>query len=218
MIKAQFSHVRHWVFDLDHTLYPPATNLFDQIEVKMTRYVVDTLGVSEAEADHLRATYWRQYGTTLAGLMREHQIDPDPYLVAVHDVDMSHLTPAPDLANHIAALPGRKIVYTNGSAPYARRVLAARGLDGLFDDVFGVEHANYQPKPERAAFDMVFDRAGVVPEQAAMFEDDPRNLAAPHALGMRTIHVAESAKPAPHIHHHTDDLTGFLAQLTTDDP
>ncbi|WP_282092693.1 pyrimidine 5'-nucleotidase [Epibacterium ulvae] len=218
MIKAQFSHVRHWVFDLDHTLYPPATNLFDQIEVKMTRYVVETLGVSEAEADHLRATYWRQYGTTLAGLMREHQIDPDPYLVAVHDVDMSHLTPAPDLAGHIAALPGRKIVYTNGSAPYARRVLAARGLDGLFDDVFGVEHANYQPKPERAAFDMVFNRAGVVPEQAAMFEDDPRNLAAPHALGMRTVHVAESAKPAPHIHHHTDDLTGFLAQLTTDDP
>ncbi|WP_282077987.1 pyrimidine 5'-nucleotidase [Epibacterium ulvae] len=218
MIKAQFSHVRHWVFDLDHTLYPPATNLFDQIEVKMTRYVVETLGVSESEADHLRATYWRQYGTTLAGLMREHQIDPDPYLVAVHDVDMSHLTLAPDLAGHIAALPGRKIVYTNGSAPYARRVLAARGLDGLFDDVFGVEHANYQPKPERAAFDMVFNRAGVVPEQAAMFEDDPRNLAAPHALGMRTVHVAESAKPAPHIHHHTDDLTGFLAQLTTDDP
>ncbi|WP_090219703.1 pyrimidine 5'-nucleotidase [Epibacterium ulvae] len=218
MIKAQFSHVRHWVFDLDHTLYPPATNLFDQIEVKMTRYVVETLGVSEAEADHLRATYWRQYGTTLAGLMREHQIDPDPYLVAVHDVDMSHLTPAPDLAGHIAALPGRKIVYTNGSAPYAQRVLAARGLDGLFDDVFGVEHANYQPKPERAAFDMVFNRAGVVPEQAAMFEDDPRNLAAPHALGMRTVHVAERAKPAPHIHHHTDDLTGFLAQLTTDNP
>ncbi|SCZ68794.1 putative hydrolase of the HAD superfamily [Epibacterium ulvae] len=184
----------------------------------MTRYVVETLGVSEAEADHLRATYWRQYGTTLAGLMREHQIDPDPYLVAVHDVDMSHLTPAPDLAGHIAALPGRKIVYTNGSAPYAQRVLAARGLDGLFDDVFGVEHANYQPKPERAAFDMVFNRAGVVPEQAAMFEDDPRNLAAPHALGMRTVHVAERAKPAPHIHHHTDDLTGFLAQLTTDNP
>ncbi len=214
MIKTHFSHVRHWVFDLDHTLYPPAANLFGQIETKMTHYVMDVLGVDAAEADQLRASYWRQYGTTLAGLMREHHIDPDPYLIAVHDISMAPLDPAPDLATQIAALPGHKIVYTNGSAPYARRVLEARGLSGLFDDVFGVEHANYHPKPERAAFDMVFARAGVDPARAAMFEDDPRNLAAPHDLGMRTVHVADTAAPAPHIHYHTDDLTGFLAQLT----
>lgn len=213
MVKHAFSHIRHWVFDLDNTLYPPSARLFDQIEVKMTNYVMDTLGVPKATADQMRQDYWRDHGTTLAGLMTHHQIDPDPYLEAVHDISLDHLEQDAALARHIAALPGKRIVYTNGSAPYARRVLSARGLSGLFDDVFGVEHADYRPKPERAAFDQVFAKAGVNPQTAAMFEDDARNLEAPHAMGMRTIHVAPSAAPAEHIHHHTDDLTHFLAQL-----
>ncbi|MCE8546828.1 pyrimidine 5'-nucleotidase [Ruegeria pomeroyi] len=214
MVRDAFSHVTIWVFDLDNTLYPPAMRLFDQIEVRMTAYVMEALGVTRAEADRLRAHYWRQYGTTLAGLMREHGLDPDPYLVAVHEVDMSHMTPDAALASHIRALPGRRIVYTNGSAPYAERVLAARGLSGLFDAIYGVEHAGYRPKPERAAFEEVFTRDGVIPERAAMFEDDPRNLTAPHEMGMRTVHVAPDPHPAEHIHHHTDDLTAFLSRLT----
>ncbi|AAV94662.1 pyrimidine 5'-nucleotidase [Ruegeria pomeroyi] len=214
MVREAFSHVTTWVFDLDNTLYPPAMRLFDQIEVRMTAYVMEALGVTRAEADRLRAHYWRQYGTTLAGLMREHGLDPDPYLVAVHEVDMSHMTPDTALASHIRALPGRRIVYTNGSAPYAERVLAARGLTGLFDAIYGVEHAGYRPKPERAAFEEVFTRDGVIPERAAMFEDDPRNLTAPHEMGMRTVHVAPDPHPADHIHHHTDDLTAFLSRLT----
>ncbi|MCE8518016.1 pyrimidine 5'-nucleotidase [Ruegeria pomeroyi] len=214
MVREAFSHVTTWVFDLDNTLYPPAMRLFDQIEVRMTAYVMEALGVTRTEADRLRAQYWRQYGTTLAGLMREHGLDPDPYLVAVHEVDMSHMTPDAALASHIRALPGRRIVYTNGSAPYAERVLAARGLSGLFDAIYGVEHAGYRPKPERAAFEEVFTRDGVIPERAAMFEDDPRNLTAPHEMGMRTVHVAPDPHPAEHIHHHTDDLTAFLSRLT----
>lgn len=214
MPAEQFSHVRTWVFDLDNTLYPPAMRLFDQIERKMTAYVARTLGVSEAEADHLRATYWRLYGTTLAGLMAEHALDPEPYLADVHDIDFSVLTPDPALATRIAALPGRRIVYTNADAPYAHRVLAARGLDGLFDAVYGVEHADYRPKPERAAFEKVFARDGLDPNTAAMFEDDARNLAVPHAMGLRTVHIAPEPEPAPHIHHHDSDLSAFLARLT----
>jgi putative hydrolase of the HAD superfamily len=117
------------------------------------------------------------------------------------------------LADHIRSLPGRRIVYTNGSAPYAERVLAARGLNGLFDAIYGVEHAGYRPKPEKAAFEAIFARDGIQAEQAAMFEDDPRNLAAPHEMGMRTVHVAPDPHAADHIHHHTDDLTAFLGRL-----
>ena len=209
----RFSHVRTWVFDLDNTLYPPSARLFDLIDRRMTAFIVTALRVDATTADRLRADYWRRYGTTLAGLMAEHGVDPDPYLVDVHDIPLDRLTPDPDLAARIRDLPGRRIVYTNGSAPYADRVLAARGLSGLFDAVYGVEHADYRPKPEPAAFATVFARDGLDPASAAMFEDDPRNLAVPHALGLRTVHVAPEPDPHDHIHHHTDDLAAFLAPL-----
>jgi putative hydrolase of the HAD superfamily len=213
MPAEHFTHVETWVFDLDNTLYPPETRLFDQINVRMTDYVMRVAGVEAAEADRLRHDWWREHGTTLAGLMLHHGVDPEPYLEEVHEIDFTVLRPDPGLAAGIAALPGRRIVYTNGSAPYAARVLAARGLSGLFDAVYGVEHAGYRPKPARAAFDTVFATDGLAPARAAMFEDDPRNLAAPHAMGMRTVHVAPEPEPAEHIHHHTDDLTGFLGLL-----
>lgn len=214
MVIHSFAHVRHWVFDLDNTLYAPEAALFDQIEVRMTAYVMAALGVEQIEANRLRQHYWRTYGTTLAGLMREHDVDPTPYLTDVHEISLDHLQPDPELARQIADLPGRKIVYTNGCAPYAERVLSARGLSGIFDAVYGVEHADFLPKPETAAFETIFDKDGIKPETGAMFEDDPRNLTAPFAMGMRTIHVAATPHIADHIQHHTDDLAGFLSQLT----
>lgn len=214
MIKDKFSHVDTWVFDLDNTLYPPQMRLFDQIEERMTAWVSRRLGVSRAEADHLRATYWSLYGTTLAGLMQEHGIEPMDYLMDVHDIDFSPLLPDAELASRIAALPGRRIVYTNADSVYAAKVLSARGFDGLFHAVYGVEHADFLPKPERKAFETVFAKDGVDPARAAMFEDDARNLAAPHDMGMRTVHIAPEPVPAPHIHFHDTNLSDFLGKLT----
>lgn len=213
MTKHAFTQVTTWIFDLDNTLYPPSARLFDQIEERMTRFVMDRLHVPRAEADRLRHAYWREHGTTLAGLMRLHDLDPDPYLREVHDISLAALEPDPALAAALRALPGRRIVHTNGSAPYAERVIAQRGLAGAFDAVYGVEHAGYRPKPEAAAFQAILERDGASPARAAIFEDDPRNLAAPFAMGMRTVHVAAARVPADHIHHHTDDLGGFLAGL-----
>ena len=214
MVQASFAHVTHWVFDLDNTLYPPEARLFDQIEVRMTDWVQTALGVSRPEADRLRTEYWHAYGTTLAGLMAEHNVDPGPYLTHVHEISLDHLEPDAHLAARIRALPGRRIVYTNGCAPYAERVIAARGLSGVFDAVYGVEHAGFRPKPERAAFEAVFAADGTDAEAGAMFEDDARNLEAPHDMGMRTVHVAPAAEAAAHIHHHTRDLGEFLQILT----
>jgi len=213
MPKAAFSHVETWVFDLDNTLYPPSARLFDQIDTRMTAYIMRALGLDRAAADDLRSTYWRDHGTTLAGLMRVHDLDPGPYLHEVHDITLDHLDPDPGLRAAIGRLPGRRIVHTNGSAPYAERVIDRRGLSGMFDAVYGVEHAGYRPKPERQAFEAVLARDGSRPATAAMFEDVPRNLEAPHALGMRTVHVAADRVAAPHIHHYTDDLAGFLTRL-----
>lgn len=214
MPRESFTHVDTWVFDLDHTLYPPHMRLFDQIEARMVAYMTRELGLSDAKANHLRRHYWETYGTTLAGLMREHDIAPEPFLDEVHDISFEVLSPDPELAARISDLPGRRIIYTNGHAPYALEVLAARGLTGLFDAVYGIEHADFRPKPERTAFDRVFGLDGLKTHRAAMFEDDVRNLKVPHALGLQTVHVAPVPEPHDHVHHHTDDLTAFLGALT----
>ena len=214
-----FNHVRVWIFDLDNTLYDPAAALFAQIERRMTDYVVRQLGVTSDQAARLRDDYWRNHGTTLAGLMSEHSIDPGPYLAEVHDIDMSHLRPDPALADAIRALPGRKIIHTNADSAYAGRVLDRRGLN-LFDAVWGVEEVNYHPKPDARAYEAVIKAEGIDPTIAAFFEDDPRNLIVPHDLGMRTVMVGqgrdgpdelpEDHSPGPHVQFRTNDLAAFL--------
>jgi putative hydrolase of the HAD superfamily len=213
MPREHFRHVRTWVFDLDNTLYPPECRLFDLIEVRMTDYVMRLTGAERAEADRLRAVWWREHGTTLAGLMAHHRADPDPYLADVHDIPLDRLAPDPVLAGAIGALPGRKIVFTNGSTEYARRVVMARGLQDIFDGIYGIEHSGYVPKPNSAAFHRVFEQDGLNPAQSAMFEDDAVNLRVPHSLGVRTVHVAAAAGGEPFVDHHTSDLAGFLARL-----
>ena len=208
----QFRDVHTWVFDLDNTLYPPSARLFDQIEVKMTSYVMSELGVGRDEADSLRSQYWRDYGTTLNGLMQVHRIDPAPYLEAVHDIDLSGLAQAPELTEAITALPGRKIVYTNGSRGHADNVMAARGLTDAFDARYGIEDARYQPKPDQAAFETVFALDGMTAAGAAMVEDDLRNLAAPRAMGMRTLWVTDAAHD-PAADATTENLTEFLRMV-----
>lgn len=213
MVAQYFAHVDTWVFDLDNTLYPPEADLFGQMDARFSAYVARLTGLENADARRLCIDYWRDYGSTLTGLMEHHDIDPHHFLADVHDIDLSHLKEDEALSKAINRLPGRKIVYTNGSENHAKRVLAARGLTQRFDAVYGVEHADFKPKPTHDAFTKVFLKDGVTPTKAAMFEDEARNLAVPHALGMRTVHVHEHLTDEDHIHHHTTHLADFLSQL-----
>lgn len=224
-----FAHVDTWIFDLDNTLYPPDMALFPQIEARMTDYVMRTLSVERDAADRMRRDWWMRHGTTLAGLMAEHAVDPLAYLDDVHDIDLAPLLPAPDLAGAIAALPGRKLVHTNADSAYAAKVLHARGMGlagdavpaPIFEAIYGIAETHFHPKPHPEGFRIVIQAARIDPTRAAFFEDDPRNLAVPHDLGMRTILVGPGrhgpdrmtgAVPA-HVDHHIHDLTGFLRQI-----
>lgn len=212
MVAQHFAHIDTWVFDLDNTLYPPSADLFGLMDIRFAAYVMRLTGLDEPGARQLAIDYWDIHGSTLAGLMAEYDVDPHDFLADVHDIDISHLSPDPHLINAIKALPGRCIVYTNGSENHAKRVLAARGLTRFFDAVYGVEHAAFKPKPTQDAFSAVFAKDGVATTKAAMFEDEARNLAVPFAMGMRTVHVHPTGADDHHIHHHTDDLAGFLSQ------
>ncbi len=217
-----------WVFDLDNTLYPAATDLFAQIDLKMTAYVSRLLSVEPQEARRIQKLYYAEHGTTLSGLMARHDVDPHDFLHFVHDIDLSPLDADPALAQAITTLPGRKLVFTNGSHGHAERIVRKLGLEGLFDDYFDIVAADFQPKPQRAAFDLLIARHGFDPARAVMFEDLARNLEPAHALGMTTVlvqsakdwsHEPAAARPAgpsddqpAHVHHVTDCLRSFLTR------
>ena len=210
-LRMPVSHIRHWVFDLDNTLYPASARLFDEIETRMEAFIMRELAIDLAAARALRARFWHSHGTTLAGLMEHHGVDPDHFLEEVHEIDLSPIRADTALASAIGALGGSRVIYTNGSRAHAERVSRARGVREHFHGVYGIEDAGFQPKPRREAFLSVFGRAGIEARAAVMFEDDPRNLVVPAELGMTTVLVG-AADPQPHIHHQTNDLTGFLSE------
>lgn len=224
--RRDFTRTDAWVFDLDNTLYPAECNLFAQVDHRMGEFIAYYLGVPYAHARHLQKSYYRQFGTTLAGLMAIHKLDPTEFLDYVHDIDLSVVQEAPRLRAEITRLDGRRLIYTNGSRRHAERVAAKLGVLDLFEDICDIAACDYLPKPEAAAFQRMIQRHDVVAERAAMFEDLPINLAAPHALGMTTVLVHSSYVDHPiqeqmkswtelpdHVHHMTLDLTEFLGAM-----
>jgi putative hydrolase of the HAD superfamily len=209
------SHVRVWIFDLDNTLYPPESEFMALIEGKMTAFTMRQTGLPRDEARALQKSYLHQHGTTLAGLMAEHGVDPHQFLDEVHDVELDRLKPDPRLHAALARLPGRRLVFTNGSAKHAERVLDALGLNPLFEDTFHLEAADLVPKPQLVTYEALIRRHGVDPREAAFFEDSERNLAPAAELGMTTVlvgpHAADSQ--AEFVHHRTDNLPAFLESV-----
>src|SRR5215470_13519571 len=151
--RRTFDNTRVWIFDLDNTLYPIECNLFGQVDQRMGEFIARFLGVPFEHARYLQKTYYRQFGTTLCGLMQVHGLDPSSFLDYVHDIDLSVVPEHPELAAAIAALPGRKLILTNGSRAHAERVARKLGVFHLFDDVFDIVDAAYVPKPVPACYD-----------------------------------------------------------------
>jgi putative hydrolase of the HAD superfamily len=223
-----FERTQVWVFDLDNTLYPADCNLFLQVDQRMGEFIARLLGVPFAYARHLQKTYYRQFGTTLSGLMQVHGMDPKPFLDYVHEIDLTPVREHPELAAAIDKLPGRKLIFTNGSRRHAERVAGKLGVLRCFETIFDICDANYVPKPTESCYQHFCRAHGVDATQSAMFEDIPRNLEAPHALGMTTVLVRSNAnddhpvqqmirawvEPPAHVHHMTFDLVAFLGGLT----
>jgi putative hydrolase of the HAD superfamily len=221
-----FSHVDTWVFDLDNTLYPHHLNLWQQVDERIRAFVGNFLNVGRDEAFRVQKDYYRRYGTTMRGLMTEHGLNPDDFLDFVHQIDHSPLTPDPVLGAAIEALPGRKLILTNGTRKHADAVMRRLAIDHHFEGVFDIVAAELEPKPQPQTYDRFLKAHGVDPAKSAMFEDLARNLAVPHALGMTTTLVVplgtrevfreswELEGPGePHVDHVTDDLAGFLEKI-----
>lgn len=192
------SHIDHWIFDLDNTLYPASAKLFDQIDVKMGDYISRLLNIDAVEAKRIQKQFFLSHGTTLSGLMEAHGIEPGHFLDYVHDIDLEVIDEDRELALALAALPGRKIVFTNGDAPYAERVLQRLGLSASFEAIHDIRACNYVPKPEQGSYEALCRTLEIKPDRALFVEDMARNLKPAKAMGMVTVWVNNGSESGSH--------------------
>lgn len=186
------------LLDVDNTLYPRACGVVDRVDVLINRYLVERLGVATADVDDVRRGLWREYGTTLHGLMWRGPVDPDDYLAFVHAIDLDDcLRPDPALAPMLSSLACMKVAITNGSRAHARAVLARLGIGELFYRIYALEQLDYVPKPYVQAYQTVLRTLHARGADCVFVEDSGTNLRAARQLGMATVHVADGHPPDP---------------------
>jgi putative hydrolase of the HAD superfamily len=194
---APLSHIRNWIFDLDNTLYPASANLFAMIDARIGEYVQHLLDCSPEEAHRVQKAYFHAHGTTLSGLIADHRTDPNHYLDFVHDVDMTVLEQNEALIEALVRLPGRKLIFTNGDAVYAGKVLDKLGLGATFEAIHDIHATSYRPKPEPIAYQGLCEAYDLDPRESLFVEDMARNLKPAKAIGMTTVWIDNGSEQTP---------------------
>jgi len=215
-----FRHVGDWIFDLDNCLYPASAGLFSLIDERMGAYVQRLLGCNVDEAKRVQKAHFHQHGTTLAGLMKAHEVDPHDFLEHVHDIPLDRVGRDDRLSQALAKLPGRRFVFTNGDAPYARRVLGAIGVEEHFEDLHDIHASSYRAKPDPHDYELLCERFGIDPAKALLADDMIQNLIPAKALGMTTIWVDNGSELGSHnydpaaVDERVTDLADWLERIT----
>lgn len=218
-MTARLADIDTWIFDLDNTLYPPSAQLFDLIDARMGAFIMRLLGCDAVEARRVQKRYFHDHGTTMAGLMRHHGVDPESFLVDVHDIALDRIGPDARLRSGLERLPGRRLVFTNADADYAARVLDARGLGDLFDGICDIRATGYTPKPDPAAYRAMAEHLAIDPLRSLFVEDMARNLTPAKALGMTTVWLDNGSESGhrdhlpDHVDFHVNDITDWLDTL-----
>ncbi|GAA4709016.1 pyrimidine 5'-nucleotidase [Sphingomonas lutea] len=205
-----YAHIRDWIFDLDNCLYPASTGLFGLIDERMGAYIQRLLDCDPVEARRVQKAHFHAHGTTLAGLMAEHDIDPHDFLDDVHAIPLDRVSRDDRLVRGLGRLPGRKFVFTNGDAPYARRVLDAIGVPDDFECLHDIHASELRPKPDPHGYRLLCDQFGIDPKRAVMVEDMAQNLRPAKALGMTTVWVDNGSERG----NHDYDAAAIDARIT----
>lgn len=215
----RFAHVRDWIFDLDNCLYPASTGLFALIDERMGAYIQRLLACDETEARRVQKMHFHEHGTTLAGLMKTLDIDPHDFLDDVHDIPLDRIARNDRLGRALERLPGRRFIFTNGDAPYARRVLEAIGVHHHFDDLHDIHSSGLRPKPDPYGYALLCERFGIEPKGALLADDMVQNLKPAKELGITTVWVDNGSERGGHgyeesvVDHRIEDVADWLESI-----
>ena len=212
-------NIKHWIFDLDNTLYSGQTKVFSEVDKKMSTFISKKMDVDLVKAKEIQKKYFYEYGTALSGLMKQDSIDPHEFLEFVHDIDISWLPKDLKLKDELIKIKEKKYIFTNGSHAHVKNVTKQLGIDGLFDGAFDIVDANFVPKPHIEPYKKIIDKFKIEPTKSILIEDIAHNLEQAKNLGMKTCWLeneeafAKKDADKPYIDYKIKNLPSFLQEI-----
>ena len=213
------SNKKNLLLDLDGTVYQDLESVFGQVSKLMTKYISEKLNIDLKKAKELQTNYFYKYNTSLNGLMIHHDIPPKEFLKYVHDIDLSFMKKDKILRQELENLKMRKLIFTNGSTDHAKNVLSHLGIDDLFEGIFDITDAEYQPKPEPKAFDLMTKKFDLDPSETIYVEDIAKNLSIGKERGCTTVWLINNEEwgkmesDEDYIDYKIENLSLFLKEL-----
>ena len=213
------SNKKNLLLDLDGTVYQDLESVFGQVSKLMTKYISEKLNIDLKRAKELQTNYFYKYNTSLNGLMIHHDIPPKEFLKYVHDIDLSFMKKDKILRQELENLKMRKLIFTNGSTDHAKNVLKHLGIDDLFQGIFDITDAEYQPKPEPKAFDLMTKKFDLDPSETIYVEDIAKNLSIGKERGCTTVWLINNEEwgkmesDEDYIDYKIKNLSLFLKEL-----
>ena len=212
-------HIKNILFDCDGVLYSDLEAVFGQVSRKMTEYISSKLNVDLKKAKELQTNYFHKYNTSLNGLMIHHEIDPKEFLDFVHDIDLSFLEKDTALRYELENINLRKFVFTNGSLNHVKHITTTLGIDDQFEGIFDIVDAEYHPKPEAKAFDLMIEKFKIDPNETLYIEDIAKNLSIGKERGTITAWLindeewGKKESDKEYIDYKIENLTLFLKEI-----
>ena len=214
------ANIKNILFDCDGVLYQDLEAVFGQVSKKMTEYISKKLNIDLKKAKELQTNYFHKYNTSLNGLMIHHDIPPREFLDYVHDIDLSFLEKDKTLRYELENIKLNKYVFTNGSKEHVKNITTHLGINDQFDGVFDIVDAEYHPKPEAKAFDLMVQKFKIDPNETLYIEDIAKNLSIGKERGTITAWLindeywGKKESEKDYIDYTIENLSLFLKEIT----
>ena len=207
------------LIDLDNTIYSETEEIFSQIDLKMKSFISSNLNINIEKAYDIQKKYFFKYGTTLRGLMLNHNIKPSYFLKYVHNIDLNPIKKNLKLKSEMKKIKGRKIIFTNGTTEHATNVLKKVGVFDEVDDIFDIKDAGYIPKPNLLPYKKVVNKFKIIPHNTIMIDDIKANLVTAKKLGIKTIHVTKQTSKSVknNIDYEFSDILSIIKKINNKD-
>ena len=213
------ANIKNILFDCDGVLYQDLEAVFGQVSKKMTEYISKKLNIDLIKAKELQTNYFHKYNTSLNGLMIHHDIPPREFLEYVHDIDLSFLEKDKTLRYELENIKLNKYVFTNGSKEHVKNITTHLGINDQFDGVFDIVDAEYHPKPEAKAFDLMVQKFKIDPNETLYIEDIAKNLSIGKERGTITAWLindeywGKKESEKDYIDYKIENLSLFLKEI-----